>query len=116
MYQKKYSDYLNAELSEKEIEQQEEILNAFIRVEQGRSVNVNDLRIVTGELSKLTKNRNQQVNLKDVISNLEKEVVLRKNNVSFDKHNQRKKRVERERRERNRRLTHEKRVSQDRTL
>lgn len=110
MNQKEYGQVRKHMLLEQELEEQEEIIQAFKRVQKGEKFSLHDLRIVERTLVDRSKSgyKEKVFNFDNIISVLEQEIEHTRGFVTGSRRKLRKRRLDLDRLRRQRRLQQEK--------
>lgn len=113
----RYSDVRKEQDLEKEIEEKENVLNAFQRVKNGKAFTLKDLKVVQREL---IRQRGEvfkgTLNIDQAMQNVQQEINLSKTSSHHTKRRMRKRRQDVERLKRQQRLQQQKKLEQEKTL
>lgn len=110
MNYKEYDEVKKQIIMDKEIEEQEEVIDAFYRVRDGRNVSLNDLQTVQKVLSESSvgSSKERVHNFKDTISVLEHRTVQSKEKASLQRKKLKRRGMDMDKIRRQRRLEQEK--------
>lgn len=114
---KRYSGVRKEQDLEREIEEKENVLNAFQRVKNGKSFTLTDLKVVQRELIRQRGDGYKgTLSMNQAIQNINKEISISKESSHHTKRRMKKRRQDIERLKRQQRLQQQKKLEQEREM